>query len=116
MDILANARAQRHAARVIIMTAFGSEPTSVGQWAGAHGSSRKPFNLRYGHLCAFFLDALMLRCMLEFISICDMLCLQGKEATAMGTLRFADLQTRSTELLDLTSLTVEEFQQLDAAL
>ena len=30
----------------------------------------------------------------------------------MGTLRFADLQTRSTELLDLTSLTVEEFQQL----
>jgi hypothetical protein len=30
----------------------------------------------------------------------------------MGTLRFADLQTRPTELLDLTSLTVEEFQQL----
>jgi hypothetical protein len=30
----------------------------------------------------------------------------------MGTLRFADLQTRSTEVLDLTSLTVEEFQQL----
>jgi hypothetical protein len=35
-----------------------------------------------------------------------------KEATTMGTLRFADLQTRPTELLDLTSLTVEEFQQL----
>ena len=30
----------------------------------------------------------------------------------MGTLRFADLQTRPTELLDLTSLTVAEFQQL----
>jgi hypothetical protein len=30
----------------------------------------------------------------------------------MGMLRFADLQTRPTELLDLTSLTVEEFQQL----
>src|SRR6266540_2747872 len=30
----------------------------------------------------------------------------------MGTLRFADLQTRSTEVLDLTSLTVDEFQQL----
>jgi Helix-turn-helix of DDE superfamily endonuclease len=30
----------------------------------------------------------------------------------MGTLRFADLQTRPTELLDLTSLTVKEFQQL----
>ena len=30
----------------------------------------------------------------------------------MGTLRFVDLQTRSTEVLDLTSLTVDEFQQL----
>jgi Helix-turn-helix of DDE superfamily endonuclease len=30
----------------------------------------------------------------------------------MGTLRFADLQTRPTEVLDLTSLTVEEFRQL----
>ena len=30
----------------------------------------------------------------------------------MGTLRFADLQTRPTEVLDLTSLTVEEFQHL----
>jgi hypothetical protein len=35
-----------------------------------------------------------------------------KEATTMGTLRFADLQTRPTELLDLTSLTVEELQPL----
>jgi hypothetical protein len=31
---------------------------------------------------------------------------------AMGTFGFADLQTRPTEVLDLTSLTVEEFQQL----
>ena len=30
----------------------------------------------------------------------------------MGTLRFADLQRRSTEVLDLTSLTVGEFHQL----
>jgi Helix-turn-helix of DDE superfamily endonuclease len=30
----------------------------------------------------------------------------------MGTLRFADLQTRSTEVLDLTSLTVDELQPL----
>jgi hypothetical protein len=30
----------------------------------------------------------------------------------MGTLRFADLQTRPIEVLDLTSLTVDEFQQL----
>ena len=35
-----------------------------------------------------------------------------EEATAMGTLRFADLQTRPTALLDLTSLTIAEFQQL----
>jgi hypothetical protein len=41
-----------------------------------------------------------------------MLGLQRKEATAMGTLRFADLQTRPTEVLDLTSLTVDEFRQL----
>jgi Helix-turn-helix of DDE superfamily endonuclease len=30
----------------------------------------------------------------------------------MGTLRFADLRSRPTEMLDLTSLTVNEFQQL----
>jgi Helix-turn-helix of DDE superfamily endonuclease len=30
----------------------------------------------------------------------------------MGTLRFAALQTRPTEVLDLTSLTVDEFRQL----
>jgi DDE superfamily endonuclease len=30
----------------------------------------------------------------------------------MGTVRFTDLQNHSTEVLDLTSLTVEEFEQL----
>ena len=30
----------------------------------------------------------------------------------MGSLRFADLQTRATERVDLTSLTVAEFQRL----
>ena len=30
----------------------------------------------------------------------------------MGSLRFIDIQTRPTEVLDLTSLTVDEFQQL----
>jgi hypothetical protein len=49
---------------------------------------------------------------LEFISIYDILGLQRKEATAMGTLRFVDLQTRPTEVLDLTSLTLDEFRQL----
>jgi Helix-turn-helix of DDE superfamily endonuclease len=48
----------------------------------------------------------------ELISIYGILGLQGKEATTMGTLRFADLRTRPTEVLDLTSLTVNEFQQL----
>jgi hypothetical protein len=38
--------------------------------------------------------------------------LQRKEATTMGTLRFAELQTRPTEVVDLTSLTVNELQQL----
>ena len=32
----------------------------------------------------------------------------------MGTFRFADLQTRPTEVLDLTSLTLDEFRQLEA--
>jgi hypothetical protein len=49
---------------------------------------------------------------LELISIYGILCLRRKEATAMGALRFADLQTRPTEVLDLTSLTVEEFRDL----
>src|SRR2546426_7107568 len=49
---------------------------------------------------------------LELISIYGMLGLQRKEATAMGTLRFTDLQKRPTEVLDLTSLTVDEFRQL----
>lgn len=30
----------------------------------------------------------------------------------MGSIRFAELQTRSTEVLDLTTLTVDEFRQL----
>src|SRR5215211_1044435 len=41
-----------------------------------------------------------------------MLCLQRKEATAMGHLRFTDLQTRPLEVLDLTSLTLDEFRRL----
>jgi Helix-turn-helix of DDE superfamily endonuclease len=49
---------------------------------------------------------------LELISIYGILCLRRKEATTMGTLRFADLQTRPTEVLDLTSLTVDEFRPL----
>jgi len=49
---------------------------------------------------------------IELISIDGILCLRRKEVTAMGTLRFADLQTRSTEVLDLTSLTVDELRHL----
>jgi hypothetical protein len=49
---------------------------------------------------------------IEFISIYDNLGLPRKEATAMGMLRFVDLQLRPTEVLDLTSLTLDEFRQL----
>jgi hypothetical protein len=49
---------------------------------------------------------------IESISIYDVLCLQRKEATARGYLRFTDLQTRVLEVLDLTSLTLEEFRPL----
>jgi Helix-turn-helix of DDE superfamily endonuclease len=49
---------------------------------------------------------------LEFISIYGILGLQRKEATVMGTLRFTDLETRPTEVLDLTSLTLDEIRPL----
>ena len=49
---------------------------------------------------------------LEFISIYDILGLPRKEVTAMGSLRFGDLQPRPTEVLDLTSLTLDEFRRL----
>jgi hypothetical protein len=55
-------------------------------------------------------DSELISCTLN--SIYDILGLQRKAATAMGTLRFADLQTRPTEVLDWTRLTVEEFQHL----
>src|SRR6266705_4550370 len=35
-----------------------------------------------------------------------------KEARAMGNLRFTDIQTRPIEVLDLTSLTLDDFRQL----
>jgi hypothetical protein len=54
----------------------------------------------------------MRRRLKEFISIDGILGLQRKEAIAMGTLRFTDLETRPTEVLDLTSLTLDEFRQL----
>jgi hypothetical protein len=41
----------------------------------------------------------------EFISIDGILCLRRQEAPAMGSLRFADIQTRPKEVLDWTSLT-----------
>src|SRR5262245_2881340 len=41
-----------------------------------------------------------------------MLCLQCKEAIVMGYLRFTDLQTELVEVLDLTSLTLDEFRRL----
>src|SRR5215468_7802171 len=41
-----------------------------------------------------------------------MLCLHCKEAPRMASVRFIDVQARPTEFLDLTSLTLDEFQQL----
>src|SRR5712691_1761139 len=49
---------------------------------------------------------------LKFISIYDILCLSGKEAPLMASLRFTDLQSRPTEFLDFTSVTLDEFQAL----
>jgi hypothetical protein len=47
---------------------------------------------------------------LEFITIWVILCLSRKEAQPM--LRYCDLPTHTTDVLDLTSLTVEEFRAL----
>ena len=44
--------------------------------------------------------------------IYDMLCLQEQEAPYMASLQFTDVQSRPTEFLDFTSLTLDEFQQL----
>src|SRR5438105_620402 len=41
-----------------------------------------------------------------------MLCLPCKEAPPMASIRFTDVQSRPTEFLDFTSLTLDEFQQL----
>jgi hypothetical protein len=49
---------------------------------------------------------------LEFISIDDILCLRRKEAPARDSLRLADLQTRPPEVLDVTSLTIDEFPRV----
>jgi hypothetical protein len=48
---------------------------------------------------------------IEFISIDDILGLQRKEATTMGTVRFAALQTSPPEGLDVTRLTMDALRQ-----
>src|SRR2546426_529030 len=48
----------------------------------------------------------------EVIPIYGILCLQYKEAPRMASVQFSDVQARPTEFLDLTSLTLDEFQQL----
>src|SRR6516164_7454330 len=48
----------------------------------------------------------------EVITIYDILCLSRQEAPPMAHVQFADLQSRPTEFLDFTSVTLDEFQQL----
>src|SRR2546428_4658168 len=48
----------------------------------------------------------------EFITICVTLCLPSKETQIM--LRYRDIPTHTTDVLDLTSLTVDEFEALVA--
>ena len=47
-----------------------------------------------------------------FLTVYGMLCLPRKEAPQMASIRFTDVQARPSEFLDLTSLTLDEFQQL----
>jgi hypothetical protein len=46
----------------------------------------------------------------EVITIYDILCLSRQEAPPMAHVQFADLQSRPTEFLDFTSVTLDEFQ------
>jgi Reverse transcriptase (RNA-dependent DNA polymerase) len=48
----------------------------------------------------------------EFIPIYDILCLHEQEVPPMASLQFTNVQNRPTEFLDLTSLTLDEFQLL----
>src|SRR2546421_7642372 len=48
----------------------------------------------------------------EVITIYGILCLSSEEAPRMAHVQFTDVQDRPTEFLDLTSLTLDEFQQL----
>jgi Helix-turn-helix of DDE superfamily endonuclease len=48
----------------------------------------------------------------KFIPIYDILCLHEQEVPPMASLQFTDVQDRPTEFLDLTSLTLDEFQIL----
>src|SRR6267378_4249316 len=50
--------------------------------------------------------------MAEVITIYGILCFPCKEASPMAHLQFTDVQDRPTEFLDVTSLTLDEFQQL----
>jgi hypothetical protein len=69
-------------------------------------------NIMIANINKCFIIGVDLSISLELIPIYGILGLQRKEASAMGTLRFADVQARATELLDLTSLTVMEFCEL----
>jgi hypothetical protein len=48
----------------------------------------------------------------KVITIYGILCLPWKETPLMASIRFVDLQSRPTEFLDFTSLTLDEFQLL----
>src|SRR3989442_7617975 len=49
---------------------------------------------------------------IEVITIYGILCFPCKEAPPMAHLQFTDVQDRPTEFLDVTSVTLDEFQQL----
>src|SRR5262245_8992962 len=49
---------------------------------------------------------------IEVITIYAIRCYPCKEASRMASIRFADLQSRPTECLDLPSLTRDEFPEL----
>jgi hypothetical protein len=78
---------------VIDMTEYGSD-TLQGRHRLLHAQ-------RGTHLADILDRGPVELCMLKFITIYDILCLQRKEAPRRARVRFTDVQGRRTEFLDL---------------
>ena len=84
-----------------------------GAWSCFVPLERKSDTVRFFSLARLYgLDHGVGHPIVEVITICGILCLPSEGALLMAHVQFTDVQDRPTECLDLTSLTLDEFQQL----